>query len=648
MLSFFRRVSTSKVGTWIMAAILFAILAGFALADISNFGSGNIGFGGMGSTTLAKAGDQEVGEREMSDAMQRHLQEVRQQNPNADYATIVGDFDPLLNSLIDQKSLIAFADKYGFRLSKRLIDAEIAQIPGTKGLNGQFSDPAYQQFLARQRLTDAQVREIIAGTLLQRLVLTPVAANARVSVGMARPYASMLLESREGDAVAIPLDPFKIGLNPTDADMQQFYAANRNRYMIPEQRVLRMATIGPEQVASVSASPQEIAAYYNANQATYGTNETRSLSQAVVPDQTTANAIAAKAKSGVPIAAAAAPAGSNAAVTSVSDQSRQAYASAAGDKVAAAVFAAPSGAVVGPIQSDFGWVVVKVESVKTVGGKSLAQATPEIAAKLNADKHKNAIEDIVDKLQDSLDNGGNFTEAAAAAKLPVTTTPLVFANGTSKADPNFKLAANLAPAIKTGFEIAPNDPPEIVSLGGDQGYVMVSPAQVVAAAPAPLASIRGQVAADWVNDQAFKRARTAAAAIAAKASQGASLADAIKQSGASLPPVRPIAARRIQLANAQGQVPPPLRLLFTLVQGKSQVAPEPTGRGFYVVKVTKIVPGNAMLQPALIGQMQNQLQRSVAEDYAREFLAAVRASVKAKRNEAAIQTMKTRLASSGS
>ena len=42
--------------------------------------------------------------------------------------------------------------------------------------------------------------------LLQRLLLTPVATNARVSVGMATPYASMLLEAREGEVAAIPLD----------------------------------------------------------------------------------------------------------------------------------------------------------------------------------------------------------------------------------------------------------------------------------------------------------------------------------------------------------------------------------------------------------------------------------------------------------
>lgn len=648
MLSFFRRVSKSKIGTWVMAAILVAILAGFAAADISNFGSGKIGFGGMNSSTLAQAGNQEVTDRDMNEALQRRLQQVREQNPNADYATIIGDFDPLLNELTDQKALLAFADKYGFRLSKRLIDAEIAQIPQTKGLNGQFNDQAYHAFLAQQRLTDAQLRDIIAGGLLQRLMLTPVAANARVPVGLARPYASMMLEQREGDAAAVPIDPFKAGLNPTDADLQKYYAANRNRYLVPEQRVLRMAAIGPEQFASLTASPKEIQDYYNANLAAYGSKETRNLTQVVVPDQATANAIAARAKAGATLAAAAAPAGSNAAVSSQTDQTKAAYSSVAGDKVAAAAFSAASGAIVGPIQSDFGWVVVKVDSVRTTGGKSLAEATPEIAAKLTTDKRKNAIEDAVAKLQDSVDAGHNFTEAAAAAKLTVTTTPPIFANGTSKADPNFKLAPSLVPVLKSGFDVAPNDPPEVVPLGGDLGYVMVSPAQVVQAAPAPLASIRDQLTASWINDRALDRARAVAAAISTKANQGSSLADAVKQAGVPLPPVRQIGARRIQMASANGQIPAPMRLLFSLPNGKAQVAPEEQGRGFYVVKVTKIVPGNATLAPALISQMQTELQQGVSEDYARQMLAAIRAQTKSKRNESAIQAMKTRLVSSGS
>jgi peptidyl-prolyl cis-trans isomerase D len=645
MLTFFRRLAKSTIGRWVMAALGVGILAGFAYGDISNFGSGKMGFG-MGASTLVRVGDQEVTEREMSEAMQRRLTEVRQQNPNADYATVAGDFDAILNALIDQRTLIAFANKYDFRLSKRLIDAEIAQIPGAKGLNGQFSQQAYQAWLAQQRLTDDRVREIIAGGLLQRMLLVPVATNARISVGMATPYASMLLESREGEAAAVPVEVFRAGLKPTDAQVQEYYAANRARYMIPEQRVLRFARIGPEQVANVTASDQEVAAYYNSNKATYAAKDLRSLTQAVVQDQAAAAAIAAKVKAGAAMAAAAS---ASAAVTSVKDQTRQDYAAAAGDKAAAAAFSAPSGAVVGPVQGAFGWVVVKVDSVKTRGGKTLDQAKTEIAAKLNADKRKAAIEDIVDKVQNAVDEGSNFTETAAQAKLPVTTTPLMTAAGTSRVDASYKAPAELAAAVKTGFDIAPNDPPEIIAVPNDQGYVLVSPAQVVPAAPAPLASIRDKVASDWIDAQALGRARSVAAAIVQKTSSGVSLSDALKQSGAPLPPVRPIAARRMQLATAQGPIPVALKLLFTLGANKSQMIPDPQGRGFFVVRVTKIVPGNALLQPGLIAQMQTELRDPAAQDYAQEFTGALRQEMGVKRNDAEIRALKARMtAGSGS
>ncbi len=201
--------------------------------------------------------------------------------------------------------------------------------------------------------------------------------------------------------------------------------------------------------------------------------------------------------------------------------------------------------------------------------------------------------------------------------------------------------------VKTGFDMAPTDQPEIVALASKQGYVMVSPAQVVPAAPAPLAKIQDQVAADWVNDQARQRAATTAAAIAAKASAGMSLADAAKSTDVALPPVQPIAARRIQIAMQNGQVPAPLKLLFTLGAGKSRLAPDPGGRGFYVVKTNTIVPGNAMLQPGLIARMQTELQEGVADEYARQFMAAVKAQMKAQRNESAIAAEKARLTSGG-
>ena len=368
MLSSFRRLSKSSVGTAVMVIVLVLIIIGFAMGDMQNVLSGNAFSGG--SDSLAKVGSERVSDRDITRAMDRRLSQVRQENPEATYATIAGDFDQLLSALIDARTLEAFASKFNFVLSKRLVDGQIATLPGTKGLNGQFSDQAYAQFLAQQRMTDEEVRMIIRNGLLQQLLIAPAAVNARAPIGMATPYASVLLEAREGEVAFVPVEGFKSGLNPTQADLERFYTDNRQRYMVPEQRVLRIAKIGPEQVAGVQATDKEIAAYYNQNRALYAAKETRIISQAVVPDQAAAQAITNRARGGQSFAAAAAPAGLSAADISVGPQTREQFTELAGQQVAAAAFSAQDGAIIGPIQSDIGWHVVKIDGIRREGGKA--------------------------------------------------------------------------------------------------------------------------------------------------------------------------------------------------------------------------------------------------------------------------------------
>ena len=645
MLSSFRNLSKSTTGKIVAVIFLLLIAASFMLGDIQNVLSGG-SFGGSGGDSLVKVGSEQVTDRDMSRAMERRLSQVRQENPEADYAAIAGDFDELLSALVDAETLEAFASKFGFTLSKRLVDAQIANIPAAKGLNGQFSEQSYRSFLQQQRITDEEVRTIIRNGLFQQLLVAPAVVNARAPVGMARPYASILLEAREGHVAFVPTAAFRAGLNPTPADIQRFYSANQRRYMLPEQRVLRIARIGPEQVANVQPTDKEIADYYNANQAQYAATETRVITQAVAPDQATANAIAQRIRGGQTFVAAAAPAGYSAEDISVGPQTREQFTALAGARVAAAAFGAAEGTLVGPLQSENGWHVVKIDSIRREGGRPLAAVRGEISRMLAVDKRKQAIEAVVDAVQNAIDDGSSFQEAAAAARLNVTETPLITANGSSQADSNYRFPAELAPALKTGFELAENEPPLVESLPNDAGYVMVAPARVVAAAPAPLQSIRERVAEDWVADQASQRARKLAQTIATKAGNG-TVADAAK--GTPVPVrVEPVGARRIQLSQFQGEVPPPIAMLFSLGQGKVRMVAGSKGEGFYVVKVNRIIPGNALNQPGLIARTQQEMQQSLSQEYGAQFLNAMRQAVGVKRNDEAIAAAKARITGSGS
>ena len=643
MLNNFRKFSNSKAGTVVLALFALAIFASFALADIS----GNGGKFGVASGTLVTAGDEQVSERDFSTGMERLLAAARQQNPEATYASIARETPELLDQLVSDAAIKSFARDENLLVSRKLVDAEIASLPQTRGLDGKFSEAAYAQFLSQQRLTDATVRRLFEGDLARRLLLGPAAANPRVPVGVATNYASMLLEQRRGEMVFVDTAKFRAGLTPAASDLQAFYEQNKARYTVPEQRVLRIAPIGPEQVAGVAPSDAEIAAYYKANSAVYGGRETRVISQAVVPSKAIADAIVARARGGASFVAATAPAGFSAEDISVGPQTRQQFAALAGSKVADAAFTAAAGTVVGPIQSDLGWHVVRIDSVRGEPGRTLAQARDEIVAKLSADKRKEALLNLVAKVEEAIEDGASIADAAKANGLTLTETPLITGAGVDRANAAYRFPAAQAPALKSGFDLASDDEPVVETLPNDAGYLLVGVGRIVSAAPAPLAEIRDRVAGDWIAKQASDRARAVAAQVAAKVARGTSLAEAAKAGGSGVSPVQPFGARRIQLSQVPPALAAPMRILFSLTAGKSRMVADPRGAGYFVVRAQSITPGNAATQPGLITQVQSSFQESAAQELAEQFVAAVRSDVGIKRNEKAIAAARARLTSSG-
>ncbi len=397
MLSSFRRLSKSTVGTGIMAVILLLILVGFAMGDIQSVIRGG-SFSGN-SDTLVKIGSEKILDRDVSRAMDRRLSQVRQENPGADMASIMGDYDQLLNALVDAKTLEVFASKFGFVLSKRLEDAQIANIPAAKGITGEFTEQSYQNFLRQSRISDEEVRMIVRDGLLQQMLIAPAVVNARLPSGWQRPTRRSCLKRGWVKSHSSRLQPSgQVSTRPTPT-WANFILQNQRRYMVPEQRVLRIAKIGPEQVANIQPSDKEIADYYKANSATYAAKESRVITQAVVQDQKIANGIAQRVRSGQSFVDAAKPAGLSAADISVGPQTKAQLTDLAGAQMANAAFTAAKGAVVGPVQTDLGWRVVKVDDIVREGGKTLEAARARDLGEAGRRQAQGGVEALVDTVQ---------------------------------------------------------------------------------------------------------------------------------------------------------------------------------------------------------------------------------------------------------
>lgn len=633
-----------------MLVVLFIALVAIVVTGFGTGGGGlgDISGGGVTGDTIAEVGGEEITSAEVSDQVNRQLSRAREQNPTLDLPSFFasGAFEEILRQLVAQKALVAFGRDNGFVISKRLVDGEIARIPAFRNLAGQFDETAFRTALQRERISEQQLRDDIAAELMQRQILVPITASAKVPQAMAMQYASLLLEQRSGTVGLVPSAALGAPKEPTQQEIAAFYRDNQARYTIPERRVLRYALFGAEKVAAAATpSEAEIANFYRTNAARYAATETRTLSQVILPSQQAAQALATKVKGGTPFAQAAQQAGFSPADIAIGPQSRSQYASLTSTAAANAVFGAAEGAAVGPIQTPLGWAVVRVDAINRTGGRPLEAVRGEIAEQLGRDKQQQALADLVSRVEDQLGGGATMEEVAQKEGLELRETPPITATGAQIENAAFRLP-EIQPLLKTGFEMNADEDPVVETLP-DQRFALLAVGRVVPAAAPPLAQIAARVKSDLLARRASDRAKALATAIANKINGGTPAAQAFAGAGVRLAPPQNVSGRRIDISRGGQQVPPPLQMLFSLPRGKARILPAPNGAGWFVVHHANSVPGNAKEAPVLVQATASQFQRFLGEEYAAQFNNAVEAATGAERNPDAIKRLKQQLLTGG-
>ncbi len=647
MLAFFRRLTHSKVGVIITFLVLGVIALAFAAGDVTGLSSMTGGAGITGGD-VAKVGKAEVTANQLKTQAQTELEGFRQQQPTLDMATFVnqGGFDGTLDRIVSSMALEQFGRAQGMVVSKRAIDGQIASIPSLQGPTGKFDENLYRQILAQRKLTDAQIRsDIERDTFAQQLTI-PSTGATQVSDQLALPYASLLLEKRTGTIGFIPTAAVPAGPAPSDADLAVFYKRNIARYTVPERRIVRYAIVTPEQVkAQAVPTDAEIAKTYQQDRARYAATEKRTITQVVVADQAGATALAAKVKGGASLADAARAAGLEASTqTSVE---KAAYAGTSSPQVSDAVFSAADGAVIGPVRTQLGWVVAKVDKVEKVAARSLDQVRAEIAAALGIQKAAQALSDIHDKIDDSLSKNATFDEVVADQKLQAVTTPALVVSGANPDDAASQPNPAIAPLVAAAFQAVDGDGPQLVQLGTDGGFAVVALGRVVPAAPRPLAQVRAAVLRDVTADRSRQAANRVAREVLARINKGMPIAQSLALTKLPIPAPRPLTASRAQIAANPRGAPPALALMFSMAPNTAKTLAAPDDSGWFVIKLDSIARGNATGNAAAIKAARSDIGRSVGREYVEQFAKAVRADVGVKTNASAVARVRADLLGQG-
>lgn len=634
--------------SWAAAAILFIALVAIVITGFGTGGLGGIdalsGKAGSGDALATVAG-RRLEEQQVNQVINREYSDARQQQPELPMATFLASaFNPIVDQLILALAVQDFGEDQGLVVSQRMIDREIVNIPAFHNVAGQFDQNIFQQALQQRGVTEAELRDDIRKSLMQRQLLAPIARGAAAPEGLAREYANLLLERRRGAIGVVPTELLREGITATDAEVAAYFQANRARFTIPERRVIKYAMIGAEQIAGQArATDAEIAAYYRENQATYGPRETRDLYSIVLPDQAAAQRFAASVRGGAAFTAAAQQAGFAPADITVNNQSREQFAGVTSAEVATAAFGAAQGAVAGPVRSPLGFHVVQVQRINRTEPRSLESVRGEIVQAIEQRKRADALATLVGRVEDQLADGASIEDVARAERLQLVTTPPITSTGQSPDQP-FVFPPEMQPLLRSAFELDPEDPePVVEQIVPNERFALIGLDRVVPAAPPPLAQIKDQVRQALIQQKALTRARGIADQIAQRINGGMAPAQAFAQAGVRLPAPETVEMQRLEIARGGQQVPPPLLTLFSLPQGRARVLEAPNGAGWFVVHHAQRTPGNASTQPQLIATTRTEFSSSAAGELAEQFARAVEKAVEVERNQAAIEATRQRL-----
>ncbi len=506
----------------LLAIILLLIMPAFVFFGVSGydrmFGAGE---------EVAVVGGEPISRQALDQAHRRQLEQLREM-AGGQLDTAMFDTpqarQQTLESLITQQALLTQANKERIQVPDELVRKTIAETPGLQDAEGRFDYERYRMVLVQQGISpagyEAQVRQELALQMLGR----SLQSSTIVPDTVLQQIYNVLEERRTVRLRQISPTDFEAGITPTDEQMQAWYDTNGARFELPEVVDVETLVLDRSAVAVPEPSEAELKAYYEQNHARFVAPEQRQASHILIAAEgegagsekaradarARAEAILARIKADPTSFEAVAKAesedpGSAASGGDLGYFTRDMMVGPFSD----AAFGMKDGEIGGPVESEFGYHIIKLTGIKGSGEKPFAEVRDEIAKtwhdqelakRFNAEAE--AFNNLVYEQSDTLE------PAADRFKLKIETTRDVERRvsaadkaqaGSPLSDDRFR-AALFSEGVLVGkrnvdaMEIAPG---------------RIASGRVIAHRPAsrqPLDQVRGQVRAAVILEEAGKLA----------------------------------------------------------------------------------------------------------------------------------------------
>lgn len=502
-----RASGISKYAMWVLMGLLILGLGGFG---VTNLGGGITRIGMVGDTEL----DIDAYARSLRQEINATVAETGRPLPFAE-AQERGIPQRVLSRLVSQAALEDEAARMGISIGDAALGRQIMDIPGFQGVNGQFDREGYRFALERAGLSEAEfeadVRAETASTLVQGAVIsgvsTPDAYTNALLDYIAEERAVTYSALGRGDLVGgLPV--------PTDDDLESYYQANLPRFTVPETQAITYAWLTPQMIIDdVEVDEAALREAYDEREAEFNQPERRLVERLIYPDANAADAARARLDAGE------ANFDDLVAARGLSLQDVDMGDVGEGDLGAAGapVFDAASGDVVGPVETDLGPALFRINAVLAEQVTTFEEAEGALRDMLATDRAARVIDAQIEQMNDLLAGGATLEELGDETQMEVG--QIDWRPGRSEG------IAGYAAFREAAAEAQEGDFPEVMSLG-DGGIFALRLDQVIDPTVQPLSDVQQQVEAAWAREALLDALREQASDQVTQIEDGATFEDA--------------------------------------------------------------------------------------------------------------------------
>lgn len=415
---------------WIVKVILGLIVITFALFGIDSYMSGQ----GRDSV-IAEVGKQGISRQEFVLEIQDQTERMREAlGPNFDIAaTETADFrKQVLDRLIERKALLLQAQQNQFIAPDAYVASILAQIAAFQD-DGAFSQQRYEAVLRQNGRTPAQFENELRQSFMLEVVTSPVSLASFSSKTSSALIARLVSQQREIAWTDIAPAAVESQVKITPADIERYYTDNAVEFTVPEQILAEYLVLDLETVvAGIAVTDQAVADFYEANAAQFGQPEQRSASHILIAADPNDAAARARAKARATELYGTLSKSPARFAELAHAESQDPGSAEQGGSLGSfgrgmmvkpfedAVFSMKPNEIRGPIETDFGYHIIRLDGIDAAKVQPLAEVRDQVVAELRKQEAQKQFADLAENFSNLVyENADSLDSAAAAIKTEV-------------------------------------------------------------------------------------------------------------------------------------------------------------------------------------------------------------------------------------